>query len=138
RGDQSATPDSFLGLARCRSSLHEVDAARQLLDEVLARQADHAAALLEHGRLAFQAGELTEAENWLRRAVAASPRCDCEPHRALCRCLEVGHKDEEARRCGQCLRERELEALRVDRQILQANREPGDGALRYAIALDLR
>lgn len=65
------------------------------------------------------------------------PPYDCEPHRFLYQCLQAAHKDEEARRCFDRLREREADVLRVDRQTLQANRDPHDVALRYEIARDL-
>jgi tetratricopeptide (TPR) repeat protein len=153
---QPANPDVLLGLARCRYSLHEVDEARRLLDAVLERHPNQAApltlpsppaaggggrvrgaALLERGRLAFHAGELAEAEQWLRQAAAVAPLYDCEPHRLLGQCLEVEHKDEEARRCVERLQEREANALCVDRKVLQANRDRHNVALRYEIALDL-
>jgi tetratricopeptide (TPR) repeat protein len=137
RGEQAAHPEVLLGLARCRYSLHEVEEARRLLDALLARHPREAAVLLERGRLALHAGQLAEAEGWLRQAAEAAPRYDCQAQRVLCRCLEAEHRDEEARRCFDQLREREASALDVDRRILQANRDPHDVALRYAIALDL-
>jgi tetratricopeptide (TPR) repeat protein len=135
--EQADSPAVLFGLARCRYNLHEVEEARRLLAELLEREPAHGAALLERGRLAFHLGELTEAETWLRLAAAVAPRWDCEAHRFLAQCLEAQHKDEDARACLQGLRERELEALRIDRQISQANREPRNVALRYATALDL-
>jgi tetratricopeptide (TPR) repeat protein len=134
---QAEDPAGLLGLARCRYSLHEVDEARRLLDELLERQPNHAAALLERGRLALHAGELTAAEEWLWRAAALAPPGDFEAPRALAGCLEAVHKEEEARRCQEYLRQRELEALHTDRQILQADRDPRNVDLRYKIALDL-
>jgi len=136
RQERAADPEVLLGLARCRYNLHEVDEARRLLDVLLEQHPDHPAALLERGRLALHAGELAEAEGWLSRADALAPPCDCEALRLLGRCLEAGHKDEEARRCADRLREREADVLRVDRRVLQANRNPDDVALRYQIALD--
>jgi tetratricopeptide (TPR) repeat protein len=134
---QAANPEVLLGLARCLYSLHEVDEARRLLDALLEQQPDHAAALLERGRLAFHAGELGEAEKWLSRAAAVASLYDCEPHRCLYQCLQVEHKDEEARQCFDRLRDKEESVLRVNRRILQVNREPHDVALRYEIALEL-
>jgi tetratricopeptide (TPR) repeat protein len=124
RRDRADDPEVLLGLARCRYSLHEVDEARRLLDALLERHPDHA-------------GELADAEAWLSRAAAAAPPYDCEPQRLLAQCLEVAGRDEEARRCLDVLREREANALRVDRNILRANRDPHDVALRYDIARDL-
>ena len=127
---QAANPDAILGLARCRYSLHEVDQAARLLDQLLEQQPDNATALLERGRLAFHAGRLAEAETWLRQAEAAAPLYDCDACRFLYQCLATLNKDEEARQCLDRLRQKETNVLRVDRLILQANREPGNVALR--------
>jgi tetratricopeptide (TPR) repeat protein len=132
-----AGPEALLGLARCRYALHEPDEARQLLDELLARRPDHAAALTERGRLAYNAGRPEEAVEWLRRAAAAAPPCDCVPHRLLYQYLQVMRKDEEALRWLGLLRQREAESLRVDRLVLQTNREPNNLALRFEAALAL-
>lgn len=73
RSSSPTDPEVLIGLARCRYSLHEVDEACRLLDEILERQTTHAAALLERGRLARHAGEVDEAEKWLRRAADSAP-----------------------------------------------------------------
>jgi thioredoxin-like negative regulator of GroEL len=138
----------LLGLARCRYSLHEVDEARRLLDLLIEQLGDRdprgyaerkgkEAALLERGRLAIHAGQWADAEKWVRQAAALAPPFDVEPTRLLAQCLETEHKDEEARRCQELLREREARALGVERQILEANRDPRNVALRYEIALSL-
>jgi tetratricopeptide (TPR) repeat protein len=134
---QPANPELLLGLARCRYSLHEVEEARRLLDEVLERHPNHSAALLERGRLALYEGELTEAERYLRPAASLAPRHDCEAQRLFCRCLDAGHKTEEARGCLEDLRAREAEALDVERLTSRSNREPNDVGLRFEIAMKL-
>jgi tetratricopeptide (TPR) repeat protein len=130
-------PEARLGLARCRYNLHEIDTARQLLDELLEQYPHHASALLERGRLALHAGQLTEAEKWLRQAAATAPCYDDENLLLLCRCLEAGQQNAEARRCREELRRRQTEVLDVERRILQSNRDPQDVALRYEIATEL-
>jgi tetratricopeptide (TPR) repeat protein len=137
RAAQAAHPDVLLGLARCRYALHEVDEARRLIDDLLEQHPDHPAALLDRGRLALHAGELTEAEGWLRRAADASPRHDCEALRLLGRCLEARHKTEDARRCLDQLRERETDVVALERRVLQANREPANVTLRWEIGREL-
>jgi tetratricopeptide (TPR) repeat protein len=137
RPARAAHPDVLLGLARCRYALHEVDEARRLVDELLGRHPDHAAALLERGRLGLHAGQLAEAEGWLRRAAEAAPRHDCEALRALGRCLEAQHKTEDARRCLDRLGEREADVLGLERRVLQANREPGNVTLRWEVGREL-
>jgi tetratricopeptide (TPR) repeat protein len=135
--ERAADPEVLLAVARCQYNLHDVDGARRGLDALLEQHPDHAAALLERGQLALHAGELGEAEKWLRRVDALAPPCDCEALRVLCRCLDAEQKDEEARRCAGRLREREAAIVRVDRRVLQANRNPRDVALRYEIAEEL-
>jgi predicted Zn-dependent protease len=137
RPSQPTNPALLLGLARCRYSLHEVDGAQRLLDELLEQYPNNAAALLERGRLALHAGQLTEAEQWLRRAASASPRHDGEALRVLVQCLEAAHKTAEVRQCLDELRDREAEVVDVERLILRANRETQDVALRYEIATKL-
>ncbi|TMQ33636.1 MAG: tetratricopeptide repeat protein, partial [Planctomycetota bacterium] len=55
-------------LARCHIKLGNVEQARELVDGVLARDPDNVEALIERGQLAFQAGEIKEAERWWRKA----------------------------------------------------------------------
>ena len=124
----------LLGLARCRYSLGEVDAARRLLDELLQRHPDQWDAFLERGRLELHAGQAAEAEKWLRRAVFFAPHCEIGPLRSLGQCLQSQHKDEEARRCFARLDRTQAELLQVDLLTMQANRDPSNVALRYDIA----
>jgi tetratricopeptide (TPR) repeat protein len=61
-------------LARCRAALPERRAeAVELLDGVLAQAPHYAPALAERGRLALEAGQLEQAEPWLREAVRRAP-----------------------------------------------------------------
>jgi tetratricopeptide (TPR) repeat protein len=70
---RSGDAEVLLGLAACQRRLSRPEDARQLLDILLAAQPRHAQALSERGQLALEAGQLDEAEEWLRRAVAAAP-----------------------------------------------------------------
>jgi tetratricopeptide (TPR) repeat protein len=137
RQERRADPEVVLGLARCRFNLHEVDEARRLLEELLERHPGHADGLLERGRLEFHAGYLSQAEEWLRQAVDAAPPIDVEPRRLLCQCLEAQQKSQETRDCLASLRESERNILRVDRIVLQANRDSHNGPLRYQAAVEL-
>jgi thioredoxin-like negative regulator of GroEL len=130
-------PEVLLGLARCFFVTSDTSLARRFLDELLALKPEHAAGLLERARLALYAGQLAEAEELLRRSAAAAPRYDCEAQRLLCQCLEAEHKAEDARRCLSLLAEREEAVLAVDRQTMEANRDPNNIALRYKIATQL-
>jgi tetratricopeptide (TPR) repeat protein len=133
----AAHPEVLLGLARCRYSAGEVDEARRLLDELLARHPEHAVGLLERGRLALHECDLAGAEKWLARADEAGPPCDWQALRVLCRTLEAAHKDSEARRCQEQLRQREARAISLDRLTMQVNREPYNLPLRYDVSVQL-
>lgn len=133
---QSDSADVLLGLARCNCGLHELDEARRLLDELLARHPHHAEALLERGRLELHAGRLAEAVKWLRPAAELSPRADCDAQRSLCQCLEAMQQTEEAGRCRAELRQREAEFLGMQRMTLRANRELQNVELRYRTAME--
>jgi predicted Zn-dependent protease len=137
RPGRPADPDVLLGLARCRFSLRAVGEARRLLDELLERQPDHRAALLERGRLALHAGQFADAEGWLRRAADAAPGYDSQPHRVLARCLEAAHKTGEARRCVGEAGRREANVLRVERLTARSNRGPANPVQRFEIATEL-
>jgi tetratricopeptide (TPR) repeat protein len=137
RSLQHTNPAVLVGLARCRYNLHEVDEARRLLDLLLEEIPNHAAGLLERGRLALHAKDFEDAEKWLRRAASVAPRYNSEAQRLLCRCLEAADKTAEARACLDELREREAKVIDVERLIARANREPQNVDLRYQIALEL-
>jgi tetratricopeptide (TPR) repeat protein len=86
-------PAVLLGLARCHRELGATDAARQELDELLARQPGHADALLERGKLALAGESPAAAEGWLRRAVVAAP-FSAQANFALAQCLHRQGKEE--------------------------------------------
>jgi Tfp pilus assembly protein PilF len=91
-GDQPAV---LLGLARSHRQLDATDAAgaaRQALDALLARQPQHAEALLERGKLALAVESPAEAEGWLRRAAAAAP-FSAQANWALAQALRRQGKD---------------------------------------------
>jgi tetratricopeptide (TPR) repeat protein len=131
---QPADSEVILGLARCRYSLNEVDHAKRLLDALLEQHPNHAAALLERGRLALHEGRLPEAETWLRQAAAQSPRFDCTALRDLIRCLEAESKMEEARRWSDDVARTEMDLVQIAQLNAQAKREPQNVPLRYEIA----
>lgn len=73
RSEQYADLDVLVGLAACRVVQGRIDEARQLLDEVLAANPNHFAALRQRGNLEREAGQYAEAERWLRRALDQKP-----------------------------------------------------------------
>jgi tetratricopeptide (TPR) repeat protein len=128
-GDDS---EVLLGLARCRLDAHDLAEAGDLLDAVLARHPDDVAALVERGRVAFQADGAAAAEPWLQRAVACGPH-DLEAQRLLLLYLEAQDKRTEAHECLARLSEIEADHTRSNALMLQVLESPHDPALRCEI-----
>jgi tetratricopeptide (TPR) repeat protein len=88
-------PEVRVALARCRMVQLRQDEAGALLDSVLAAHPDHFDALLQRGKLEMQSGNYGEAERWLRKALARSPR-DPEARYAMYQSLRLQDNREEA------------------------------------------
>jgi tetratricopeptide (TPR) repeat protein len=88
--------DVQVRLARCHARMGRVKQARELLDAVLAEHPDHGSALRTHGELAQLAGDLAEAEKWLRQAVKALPQ-DYQTNWSLSQVLQQQDKSAEAK-----------------------------------------
>lgn len=80
-------------LAICRYRVGHGREAQTILDGVLAEHPDNGPALLTRGQIAQAAGQLPEAEEWLRRAVRVMPN-DHKAHLSLCKCLRQQGKAE--------------------------------------------
>jgi tetratricopeptide (TPR) repeat protein len=113
RGRLPGSPEVPVLLARCRAALPERRAeAVALLDEVLARAPHYAPALAERGRLALEAGQLEQAEPWLREATRRSPD-NVPTHVQYQRCLLGLGKSEEAAAVEARLKQLEKDILRL-------------------------
>src|SRR6516164_1945238 len=66
----SVRPSRWNMLARCQRQLGEFEEARQLLDDLLAKQARNPRALSERGLLALETKDWDRSEKLLRQAVA--------------------------------------------------------------------
>jgi predicted Zn-dependent protease len=66
--------DVLVHLARCRHRLGETEAARHLLEEVVAAHPDHVLALHSLGEVLLQTGEFADAQTHLRHALRIAPR----------------------------------------------------------------
>jgi Tfp pilus assembly protein PilF len=82
-------------LAVCNHRMGKSREARPLLDAVLARQPDHALALLTRAQMALSDGNLSESEKWLREALRVRPK-DYRANWLLAECLQKQEKREEA------------------------------------------
>jgi Tfp pilus assembly protein PilF len=94
---QPADPEVVLGLVLCRRAFGETEEARQLLDQLLARQPRNSAALLQRGVMAMVENQPAQAERWLRQAVALEPYGRLVNYHFFL-CLERLGKKEEAQK----------------------------------------
>lgn len=122
-------PEALLGLARCEAELGRTDEAVVLLDHVLSIDAKHAAALALRGKLAVDAGQLVEAERWLRRSLAVAPR-EREGLFSLYRCLQALDRPNEARECLETIERIDADLERLKQLKTALHRSPGDASLR--------
>jgi tetratricopeptide (TPR) repeat protein len=82
-------------LAAMRRSLGRLDAARPMLDEILANNPNHVPALVERGKVSMDLQQPADAEFWLRQAEKLAPN-STEIIQELSRCLLLAGRVEEA------------------------------------------
>jgi tetratricopeptide (TPR) repeat protein len=128
RGRQPGEPAVLLGLARCRRRLGQPEEARQLLEALLADHPLYAPALSERGRLALDAGQLAEAEVWLRKAADQDPH-DRQIVYNLYRCLEQLGKQDEAHAWQERLGQIEADAKRMNDLMEEVKKRPREAPL---------
>jgi predicted Zn-dependent protease len=119
------TPEVLCGIATCLGNLDQPDEARRLLEQVLASEPHNKLALAERGRLAMQYESPTEAERWLRQAVAQRP----PEHEALYRlfqCLQRMGKQKEAAEIQATLKAIESDLTELRETIRQIATTPHD------------
>jgi Tfp pilus assembly protein PilF len=126
RGDR---PEVLLGLAKSHWQLDNTGAARQALDELLAKHPKDGGALRERGKLALETESPASAEVWLRQVVALYP-FDAQANYLLAQCLQREGKEDEAREY-QAARERiESDLKRLEAVFGQVTKAPHDPAPR--------
>jgi predicted Zn-dependent protease len=101
-------PEVPARLAWCLSRAGRMKQARELLTGVLAEHPNHGLSLRTMGDIAQLAGDMPEAEKWLRRALAVLPN-DYSTNWALFQALQQQNKTSEAK--AQSLRVEELKKL---------------------------
>jgi tetratricopeptide (TPR) repeat protein len=126
-------PVVLVGLARCRRLLGQRDEAERLLDYLLAGQPNHARALAERGKVAWDTGQVEAAAQWFRRALAVAPR-DRAPNYDLYLCLQRLGQDREAAECLARLKEIEADQERLSELFAAVVKAPNDLALPCAVA----
>lgn len=115
-------PQVIMLLARARRSLGKSESVVGLLDELLERSPTDTAAILERGKVTLDLGRPTDAEPFLRRAVAQAPN-DPFVHLALSRCLLLTGKEPEARLHEQQYRDLQQNNLKAEEDLAAARRE---------------
>lgn len=129
-------PDNFrihVSLAECLDALGQSALAERLVDEVLARQPECAAALSLRGQLALQSGQFDDAESWLRQALRRDPM-DHRANYSLVRCLEQSGQQEEAQQQRRRLQQMEEDLARFNEIVTkEIAKSPQDPALHCAL-----
>ncbi|HEV3446282.1 MAG TPA: tetratricopeptide repeat protein, partial [Gemmataceae bacterium] len=124
-------PDSLpvaLSLARCLQDLAQLDEARELLDSILAAHPEHAAALVERGRLAIRRAEWQDAETRLSKAVSLAPY-DREAHLVYHACLDAEHKRVEADKILAIVLRLDTDLAYINELTAKLRQMPGNSAL---------
>jgi tetratricopeptide (TPR) repeat protein len=123
-------PDNWsvqVNLAECLDGLGQSAEAVRLVDDVLARQPEYAAALSLRGQLALQSGQRDKAESWLRRALRRAPM-DHRARYSLVLCLEQNGQQEEAKQQRRRLQQMEEDLSHfnkiVTREIAERPQDP--------------
>jgi tetratricopeptide (TPR) repeat protein len=91
RGDD---PAALLGAANCQLSLNQPEAARAALDQLLARQPQHAGGFLLRAKLELEKGSAEEALSWLKRAETLAPHETDITHTLSLTLRRLGRHDE--------------------------------------------
>jgi tetratricopeptide (TPR) repeat protein len=122
-------PAVQFGLARCRRRLGDADAARRLLDALLARTADNGEVLWERGQLELDGGRAAQAEPWLQRAFRASPH-DRRIGYSLSRCLLALDRRPDAKAIDARVAAIDADLRRLEQVRAAVMAQPNDAALR--------
>jgi tetratricopeptide (TPR) repeat protein len=120
-------------LAQCWLEQDRISEARSLVGKALTAHPRDPNLLMVRGLLAQREGELSQAEMWLRQAVAARPSFQ-PAYYALILVLGQEGKDAEAEKCQKQLQSVEAELKQMDDLIHQAMKEPFNPQLRYEVA----
>jgi tetratricopeptide (TPR) repeat protein len=125
--------NAAVNLARCWLDEGRPDEARGLLDELLAAHPREAVVLIERGKLALQEGQATQAERWLREAVALQPYAP-GAYYSLFLCLSARKKTAEAESCRKRFHELQADVARLEALLQRAAQLRQDAPLCREIA----
>jgi predicted Zn-dependent protease len=123
-----------LGLARCQRRLGRFEDACRLLDGILADHPQEGLVLAERGLAAWELGNVTEAETYLRRATARRPY-DRQTNYVLYQCLEQLGRKAEAETYRARADAIDADLKRVDELLAEVLKAPQAVAPRYELAV---
>jgi tetratricopeptide (TPR) repeat protein len=134
RQRQPDNRDVALVLARCQRQLGEFEEARQLLDDLLAKQSRNPGALSERGLLALETKDWCRSEKLLREAVAQDPH-DLQINYNLYLCLERLGKMEQAREYLTNFNKIKADLKRINDLVHDVMLKPHDPSLRHEVGV---
>jgi tetratricopeptide (TPR) repeat protein len=120
-------------LAQCWLEQDRITEASSLAGEALTAHPHDPNVLLVRGLVAQREGQLSQAETWLRQAIAAKPSFQ-PAYYTLILVLGQQGKDAEVEKCQAQLRNVEADLKQLDNLIHQAMSEPSNPQLRYEVA----
>jgi Flp pilus assembly protein TadD len=110
--------------------------AVNLLDRLLSSQPEHGGALAERGKIALDAGNPVDAEEWLRRAARVAP-FERETLYNLYRCLTRNGHTKEAEECLARIQRIDEDRKRLDELKTAVMAAPHDASLRCEMGVVL-
>ncbi len=124
----------ILSLAGCWEDLHELEKAQELVNELLTREPENVAAMVEKGRIALRKGQFDQAEESVEQALKLAPRSR-DAHLVKQHCLESQGKDDLAASHKVQLREIQRDSIHKAALLRQVVRTPHDPAVRYELGM---
>jgi tetratricopeptide (TPR) repeat protein len=130
---QPDDPNLVANLGQCWLDQDRVSEARSLVGKALTAYPRDANLLLVRGLLAHREGQLSQAETWLRQALASKPSLQ-PAHYTLILVLGQQGKIEESEKSKEQLRNVEADLRRMDELVHQSMSAPLNPQLRYEVA----
>jgi predicted Zn-dependent protease len=130
---QPDDPTLIANLGKCWLDQDRVAEARSLVAKALTAHPHDADLLMVRGLIAHREGQLSQAEAWLRQALASKPSLQ-PAHYTLILVLGQQGKTAEEEKAKEQLRNVEADLKRMDDLIQQVTREPYNPQLRYEVA----
>jgi len=125
-------PEVGLGLVQCLRKLGQSEEARHLLDRLVVQHPKEVSILVERGKVALERGHPSEAETWLRQAVAEAP-FDYQANYTLLMCLNTRGSPQEKKKYKRQVQRIEKDFQRMQDLTVELQRKPREVVLRCEI-----